>query len=510
MSSQFSPDSRLIAIQQPGSPIGVFDLATKARVHQLPPLPAWSRMAFHPDGSKLASTSVSSVQVHEVASGELLWQKKMAADWLEWHPDGTVLAVGSGDVICRLNVATGNQVGNMYGHTGGGVAFTFNPTGSVLVSRGWSGIVRLWNPQNCRQSFNFHAHMETVRFSSDGRFLAATEHRNRLGLWEIAEGQEYRSLTLNPMRGNRPFNVLAVNADGRLVAAGSSASCVCLWDLSSGNVLAFLEEGPAPNHVALAPADNNEEALFTRGPNGVFRRSLLVNPVTGAVDIGAAARLPVPGNQYIMALSRDGKVLAAAQGDGAVVWHADQPKPLELKGHYDVRDVAVSPDGQWVLTGRFSLPSGIKVWRTRPGKCEFVCDLPGNHTWVAFSPDGKRFLTSGMGKSGTGNARIIRRWAVGTWAELPFPEPLEGFQPAYSPDGKWIVLETGAGVARLIDADTAKEYARLEDPSKDRASQFAFTPDGTKLLTATADGHCVHVWDLQTIRRQLAEMNLDW
>ena len=35
-------------------------------------------------------------------------------------------------------------------------------------------------------------------------------------------------------------------------------------------------------------------------------------------------------------------------------------------------------------------------------------------------------------------------------------------------------------------------------------------PDGTKLVCATDDGFCVHVWDLQLIRRQLVKMGLDW
>jgi eukaryotic-like serine/threonine-protein kinase len=99
---------------------------------------------------------------------------------------------------------------------------------------------------------------------------------------------------------------------------------------------------------------------------------------------------------------------------------------------------------------------------------------------------------------------------VGTWAEVPFKEPLKGVAPAFSPDGKLLVVETGTGVARLLDPKTGREYARLEDPSQDRAVHFTFSLDGTKLVCATGDGHCVHIWDLQAIRRQLADMGLDW
>ena len=87
-------------------------------------------------------------------------------------------------------------------------------------------------------------------------------------------------------------------------------------------------------------------------------------------------------------------------------------------------------------------------------------------------------------------------WQVGSWAEIPFKEPLKGYSPAFSPDGKLLVVETGTGVARLLDPKTGKEYARLEDPSQDRADEFSFSPDSTKLVCGTVDGHCLHVWDL--------------
>ena len=93
---------------------------------------------------------------------------------------------------------------------------------------------------------------------------------------------------------------------------------------------------------------------------------------------------------------------------------------------------------------------------------------------------------------------------------MPFKEPIEGQNAAFSPNGKLVVLETNSGAARLIDADSGKEYARLEDPDQHRTGHYAFTPDGTKLVCATGDGNCVHIWDLQTIRRELDEMGLNW
>ena len=248
--------------------------------------------------------------------------------------------------------------------------------------------------------------------------------------------------------------------------------------------------------------------------NGLFRRPIRAEPGSGTVHIGAAQRLPVPAADAGFAQSRDGRVLASAQFEGALVLHADQPdKPIKLEPHDDVRYVAVSPDGRWVATGRFSYPGGAKIWElTRTGEpatkgltYKLVKDLPCGYACTpVFSPDGKRLLIS------AGVAiRPIRCWEVGTWVETPFQKPIEGLYAAFSPDSKLVVVETGAGVAQLIDADTCREYARLEDPTQDRTGRCAFTSDGTKLV-CTGDGCCVHIWDLQAIRRELAEMELDW
>src|SRR5205823_939469 len=47
-------------------------------------------------------------------------------------------------------------------------------------------------------------------------------------------------------------------------------------------------------------------------------------------------------------------------------------------------------------------------------------------------------------------------------------------------------------------------------PNQDRANHITFSPDGTWLATSSHDGPAVHVWDLLAIRRQLAEIGLDW
>lgn len=510
----FSPDSRRLALQQADGSIGVFDLPTEAQVHHLSPLPWVNQMRFHPAGDRLAlGISARWAQVRDLQTGKQLWIKNLKDLWpaVAWHPDGKVLAVFDSDAVSLWEVDKDKEIGK-FDNLGAGIGLAFDPSGSLLATNNWAGSLRLWDPFSNRQLFGAPFDAALLQFSADGHFLTGALHETNLRIWEIAAGQEYRTLVASPLALKRDYVSVAISPDGRFLAGGASGG-VGVWDLASGKELASLASSPGANTVAFEPrppgaaAKANEGSLLTMGVNGLFRWPIGVEPMTGTVNIGPAQKLPIPGKGTMLGQSRDGRVLASAQLRGAVVVHADQPnRVIQLEPHDDVRHVAVSPNGKWVVTGGF-ITGGAKVWRAMAAMAyKLETELPaGQFCRPAFSPDGKWLLTFAVA------AKLpVRRWETTNWAEAPFPEPIVGANAAFSPDGKLVVLETGSGVARLIDAETGREHGRLEDPHQHRSSDFVFSPDGAKLVCASGDGYCIHVWDLQAIRRQLAEMNLDW
>jgi eukaryotic-like serine/threonine-protein kinase len=373
----FSPDSRQVAFQHhPDLSIGVFDLATAKRVQRLAPGGGaeFICIAFNPKGRQLALINQGAAQVRDLQNGKVLWQQPLSAlgTFLEWHPDGKTLAVGEtttgGDVISLWDVATRKQIGKLEGMQGAGIKFAFNHAGTLLASTGWGGILRLWDPLTSRQLFStFDSGTIAPRFSPDDQFLAGTEHENKLRIWEIAAGDEYRTITANAVAGKKRYFCSAISADGRLLAAGANGG-VGLWDLASRKNLAFIEGSPGLNFVVLAPSG----ALLTMGQNGLFRRSIQRDQANGMVHVGATEKLPVAGVPNMIAQSRDARVLASAQFQGAVVWHADQPDRLiKLGPHADTRSVAVSPDGQWVATGVGQEEQGSG--RSRLGNSSRIC-----------------------------------------------------------------------------------------------------------------------------------------
>jgi WD40 repeat protein len=62
---------------------------------------------------------------------------------------------------------------------------------------------------------------------------------------------------------------------------------------------------------------------------------------------------------------------------------------------------------------------------------------------------------------------------------------------------------------QLIDPPTGRPLATLAAPDPQLISWLCFSPDGGRLAVA-CEGRVVQVWDLRSIRRKLAAMNLDW
>ncbi len=64
-------------------------------------------------------------------------------------------------------------------------------------------------------------------------------------------------------------------------------------------------------------------------------------------------------------------------------------------------------------------------------------------------------------------------------------------------------------LVRLIDPTTGRTLVDLTAPDPRPITSLCFSPDLARLAAATGN-HVIRVWDLCRIRRQLAEMGLNW
>src|SRR5262249_25134338 len=154
----FAPDSRTLAIYYPRKGICLYDITVANR--ELRWIDPGLRltpggMSFHPKLARLAVTGEGGPRIFDTESGALVadrpWPRNLSGAW--WHPEGKLVAVVDIEEnrIYLLDAATGKPaVPPLVGHRRPMIVFTFNPTGDLLASTDWSGVVRLWDTRTAR------------------------------------------------------------------------------------------------------------------------------------------------------------------------------------------------------------------------------------------------------------------------------------------------------------------------------------------------------------------------
>jgi WD40 repeat protein len=454
----------------------------------------------------------SVVLLRDLGTGAVLAELPQAGTTrgLVWHPNGRSLAVGVREAMgeamgdanrIRLYDCTTLQVVRTLESHAPELA-AFNSAGDRLVSTGWSRMVELFDVGTGQKLFTAGPVSANPHFSRDGGRLSGATRDGKLGSWQVGDGREHRTLVRRPMPEKAGFSYsVAVSPDGRLVAAEMTDG-IGLWDLASGSELAFIPVSAGANKRVLFEPSG---AFLVLGPTGLCRWPIgKGSGAAGQWVMGPPERLPLPRG-HAVGQSSDGRIIVtcsrAIVGEqayaGGYILHADWPnQPIRLDPGADIEWIAVSPDGQWVVTVLHAIGLA-KIWDARDGQpvrqlAEFGAGYP------RFSPDSRWLSTDVDGG---------RLFAVGTWE----PGPRLGGGGTFAPDGKLVATHAAGRGDRLVDPATGQTLATLEVPDLQPILVPVFTPDGTRLIgVGSGTGKGIRVWDLRLIRQHLAEMGLDW
>ncbi len=160
---------------------------------------------------------------------------------------------------------------------------------------------------------------------------------------------------------------------------------------------------------------------------------------------------------------------------------------MTISGHQNtIHSVALSPDGKRVVSGGWG--KSIKMWDTASGaELMTFSGHEDNVGSVAFSPDGKRLVSGSADKT-------VKIWDVESGTELM---TLRGHDNdirhvAFSPDGKRIASATYGKVIKIWDAITGVEVTNIQHGGE-RVGGLAFSPDGKHI--ASGDYGKICVWD---------------
>jgi WD40 repeat protein/tRNA A-37 threonylcarbamoyl transferase component Bud32 len=315
--------------------------------------------------------------------------------------------------------------------------------------------------------------------SPDGKMVAVGDAKTGVSLWDLATGREWASLHW-PLR---VVDRMAWSANGRTVAAGTRDGTLRTWDAATG-----LPRAPLGKHrgsILAMTLSADGRLLVAAGGSGVidpvqFGELRVWDTTTGK----EVASLNVPRPVYTVALSRDGRLLAAGLGNHIQLWDLTTRAPLRLlHGHeLDVRALSFSPDGQALASG--GLDRTARLWDVPTGR---LLSSLRDRTWrvhaVAFSPDGG---TVAVGSDGVADAPSLLLWNVVRGVRrLTLDRYANGLVGNMAVGGGGRVIAGTGGLAasnniKLWDAATGKVLAALPEPALDVRSA-ALSQDGTTL-----------------------------
>ena len=205
----------------------------------------------------------------------------------------------------------------------------------------------------------------------------------------------------------------------------------------------------------------------------------------GALDQAAPAPTCRGGFVQIrdIAFSPDGEYLLAASGDGnAYLWRSATCELVRTMAHDDiVSQVAWAPDGASYLTASWDRSAVLHDTMTGETLQKLVLD-EGRFLDVAIAPDGRTLATAS-----SDGALEVWDIASGKATHLVANDAGRPKKVLFSPDGKLLLEMTGERTTPLWDY-TARKMRLVIDGHERAVVTGRFFRDGTRLLTGSGDG----------------------
>jgi len=333
---------------------------------------------------------------------------------------------------------------------------------------------------------------------SVGDSLPVSVGQTALGRWELAPGRECRALYGHQAHAGP--NSIAFSPDGRLlVSAGNDE--VLVWGQRDLTPAARL---PLSDSAFVSFSDKGR-SLLVYGKAGLFSFPLEERGQTGLAS-GPPRHLLVRDhrNWNYGGADLEGRRVAVVleEKEKAAIVDIARPNEVVWLQHPGIGHAALSSDARWAATGT-QRGEETRIWDTANGRQLAI--FQGVGSGVAFSPD-NRWLA-------VGGPTEYRLYKTGTWELGPViarPEEFALLKPlAFAHDGRVLAIALTPRLVQLIDPDTGQELASLSVPSGGAVNGLAFSPDGSQLAVAV-QWNVINIWDLRSIRRQLADIGLDW
>jgi WD40 repeat protein len=443
---------------------------------------SWA-VTFSPDGKQIASSCVDkTIHVWDLTSGlDVLPPMHCGADWvhlLMFSPNGRLIVGAAGKNLYAWDVSLRSQVwGPLHGHKDDLTSVVFSANGAKIASGSEDGAIRVWDAtfgyEMLRLLPKNKGKIQSVVFTSDGQRVVSGASDGSISIWGVNRAAD----AISVLRGHeKDVMAIALSPDENWIVSGSLDGTVRLWDAALGVQILSWPVGALTNWDVMTFSSDGCKFICTYSDRMV--RVWDVGLWDAASHSGEnSVSFKMPMHSYSIAMSPDGRHLAAGTESGVLVY--DMTIETQCRSpqqtHRNVsKAVAISPDGSRVICGS---QNSIRSWDGASGDeiAPMLVGHQGSIYALAFSPNGRQIVSSS-------EDRTIRLWDVASCKDILVWSMPGGnefvFSLAFSCQGEQIVSCSN----EIHVWDVSLGSARLIQSFNESASCACFSNDGTAII----------------------------
>jgi WD40 repeat protein len=337
------------------------------------------------------------------------------------------------------------------GAAGASGGLGISSSGSHVASTDINGELRIWalapSPAEPRVLSGYAGAIAALAIAPNTGLLAGCDERGQIRMWRIdALVREPR--TVNDANGD--CAAIALTRDGAFLAAAyrhafeGPPRAVRLWNLRAG--------GESPPLVPPGGETWAEDLAFSRSGDWLAWATADGIAVWNLRDTSVRPKRFTHGNDRTTAIAwtPDGRIVSGSTAGALRLWNPARNNSRLIERHSDiVRAIAVSPSGEWIVSGS---RSGVMILQSALGNTapRRWSGHDGDISGLSFSADGTSILSSGSDGS-------VRLWPV---PEERQPLIIRTGAPvttsAITPDSVWIAAGTRDGTIALHPNSTQR------------------------------------------------------
>jgi WD40 repeat protein len=364
-------------------------------------------------------------------------------------PDDNLVAVGPQSSLLHWDPREGARIVPLPPvRTGDGGLVACSSDGRVAVTRS-DNVIRIMSASGSQlleiQPPPVATELQSIDWSPDGRWLAASDHAGAVRIWDATSGT---------LRNERLGGSLTTSSQVKFSPDGAQLMTTSSWGIAYTRIWAI---------------DNTEQPTTTIG-------------------VGSSAVAWAPDSRTIAVVSAEDSTLRQFDAQGG----AERGAPLVEGGTSFYRvaptTVAWARDGISVMTGHAD--GSIRFWQRKnsPSPDNPPDGALSDLVSLTWSPDGARVVAAGTG--------AIQTWRADSGQPVGPPSNLKSSKPAsleWSPTESVVATVADDGAIVLLNAETNQETKELR--GQNGTTVLAWSQGGPWLVSGSTDGS-VWLWDV--------------